>query len=68
MTEDFVKKVNDEGYSKEYGARNIRRKAQELLENGLAEFLLKQKLSKKRKDLLKIIASVKGDKIVFTSD
>lgn len=67
-TEDVVKKINDEGYSKEYGARNIRRKVQELLENGLAEFLLKQKLSKKRKDLVKIVASVKGDKIVFTSN
>jgi len=68
VTEDVIKKINEEGYSKEYGARNIRRKVQELLENGLAEYLLKQKLARKRKDLLKITASLKEEKLVFTSD
>lgn len=65
VSEEVIKKINEEGYSKEYGARNIRRKVQELLENGLAEFLLKLKLNKKRKDLIKLSADVKSEKIVF---
>lgn len=68
VSEDVINKINEEGYSKEYGARNIRRKVQELLENGLAEYLLKIKLPKKRKDLIKISASIKSEKVVFTSD
>jgi ATP-dependent Clp protease ATP-binding subunit ClpC len=67
VDDSVISKINDDGYSKEYGARNIRRKVQELLENGLAEYLLKIKLPKKRRDLLKIAANVKAEKVVFSS-
>ncbi len=36
----LVDRIAKEGYSKDYGARNIRRKVQELLETNLADFLL----------------------------
>lgn len=65
VKEDVINKINEEGYSREYGARNIRRKVQEILENGLAEYLLKIKLPKKRKDILKLEALLDKDKVVF---
>lgn len=64
--ESVIKKINEEGYSKEYGARNIKRKVQEILENGLAEYLLKLKLPKKRKELLKVKVDLVGDKVKFS--
>ena len=65
VKEDVISKINEEGYSREYGARNIRRKVQEILENGLAEYLLKIKLPKKRKDILKLETLLDKDKVVF---
>jgi ATP-dependent Clp protease ATP-binding subunit ClpC len=38
------KHIAEKGFSKEYGARNIRRKLQEMLENELAQFLLDEGL------------------------
>ncbi len=32
--------IGEKGYSKEYGARNVRRKVQEMIENSLASYLL----------------------------
>src|SRR5690606_1118522 len=61
-SDKVIKKINEEGYSKEYGGRNIIRKVQEILENGLSEFLLTINLPKKRKNLIKISADLsKGD-------
>ncbi|MBP9758402.1 ATP-dependent Clp protease ATP-binding subunit [Candidatus Dojkabacteria bacterium] len=40
VSEGAVKYIAKEGFSKEYGARNIRRKIQELLENPIAEMLV----------------------------
>lgn len=65
VNDDVVKLINEEGYSKEYGGRNIRRKSQELLENGLTEFLLTSKIAKKRKEGIKVNAETKDKKIVF---
>lgn len=53
-----IEKINNEGYSKEYGGRNIRRKVQEILEDSLAQFLLSINVPRKRNKLLKIGASV----------
>ncbi len=40
----LLKKIAVEGFSKEFGARNLKRKLQELVENELADFLLTEKL------------------------
>jgi len=40
----LIKRIAEEGFSKEYGARNIRRKIQETLENSIADYLLDSKL------------------------
>ncbi len=59
VDDSVIQKINDEGYSKEFGGRNIRRKVQDILQNGLAKFLLENKISQKRKNTLKIRAFVK---------
>jgi ATP-dependent Clp protease ATP-binding subunit ClpC len=59
---EVVKKINDEGYSKDYGARNIRRKVQEVLENGLAKFLLETNFNLKKNQVLRIaVELIEGD-------
>lgn len=68
VSKEVIAHINEEGYSKEYGARNIRRKVQELLENNLAKYLLEGNISKKKSEVLKI--EVKLDKegeLVFTA-
>lgn len=57
--------VNNKGYSKEYGARNIRRTIQEQLENGLAKFLLARKTKVKVGDLVQIRTFVNDENILF---
>jgi len=66
VSTEVVAKINEEGYSKEYGGRNIRRKVQEILENGLATFLLSTKLNKKRKDVVKINVDMKDSNVTFS--
>ncbi len=68
VSDEVVGKVNDEGYSKEYGGRNIRRKVQEILENSLTQYLIDSKISKKRKNPIKLNALLKKGKVVFTQD
>lgn len=53
--------VNEQGYSKEYGARNIRRKIQELVENGLANFMIEQKIKRPKKGILKVTTELDKD-------
>lgn len=65
VSDKVIGKINEEGYSKEYGGRNIIRKVQEILENGLAEYLLGVNLPKKRKNLLKIKADIVKDNVTF---
>lgn len=65
VSEDVITKINEEGYSKEYGGRNIRRKVQEILENGLSEFVLGINLPKKRRSVVKISADIKKDDVTF---
>ncbi len=66
VDEAVINKINDEGYSKEYGGRNIRRKVQEILENGIAQFLLKTKVEKKRKTMMEIKAGLKDGDVTFS--
>lgn len=49
-TTSVINYVAEEGYSKEYGARNIRRKLQELIENPLADFILDQGIASRAND------------------
>lgn len=41
---NIIKYIVEEGWSEEYGARNVRRKVQELIENPLAELILEENL------------------------
>lgn len=63
-----IEYINDQGYSKEYGGRNIRRKVQVIIENGLAKFLLDIKLTKKRNQIIKIGVAFdkKKEEVIFT--
>jgi ATP-dependent Clp protease ATP-binding subunit ClpC len=68
VSDDVVEKINKEGFSKEYGGRNIRRKVQELIENGLAQFLLDSDIPAKRKNMIRIEVKVnKEDNLEFKS-
>lgn len=60
-----IKMINKGGYSKEYGARNLRRKMQELLENGLADFLLEHKPARRKNKLVRVEVKTSGDKLQF---
>ncbi len=42
LTNGAIKFIAEEGFDEEYGARNIKRKIQELVENPLADFLLER--------------------------
>lgn len=62
-----VKFINEEGYSTEYGARNLRRKVQEVLENGFASYLINSNISKKKGDVLKVYVDLSEDnKLIFS--
>ena len=65
VEDPVIEKINNEGYSKEYGGRNIRRKVQDILENGLAKFLLENKISQKRKNTLKVKAFLMEEEVRF---
>ncbi len=75
VTYAVVEYIAKEGYSKEFGARNIKRKVQEIIENSLADFLLEENLvkdiqEKMKKDLkkvkfIKIKARIKEEQVYF---
>jgi len=66
VTSGVVQLINSEGYSKEYGARNIRRKIQELVENGLANYMIEHKQKRPKRKMLKIKVKTKGKELVFS--
>lgn len=47
-TPGVVSLIAEKGFSKEYGARNIRRKLQEMIENPLADWIIEKGLTAKR--------------------
>lgn len=61
-----IKLISSQGYSKEYGVRNLRRKLQELVENPLADYLINHKVKRSKKDLLSLKVEVEGEKLVFS--
>lgn len=74
VTGPVIAKIAEEGFSKEYGARNVKRKVQEQLENELADYLLAadlvpelQQRQKKKQPLLQLTANLKSDKVMFSA-
>lgn len=62
----LVQIVNEKGYSSEYGARNLKRKLQEMLENPLADFLISEGVTTRdRKKLTKIKVVINKNNIEF---
>lgn len=59
-TTAVIRFLAKDGFSKEYGARNIKRKLQDLVENPLADYLLDNNLVN---DDMKGIINIKADKI-----
>jgi ATP-dependent Clp protease ATP-binding subunit ClpC len=66
VSTSVIKKINNEGYSKEYGGRNIRRKVQELLEDGLAQFLINSNIKKSKKGVIKLRAGIENGGVFFS--
>jgi len=69
-----VNYLAEEGFSKEFGARNVRRKIQEAVENKLAEFILDSNLAadlhkREKKDLpvLAVAADLDSGKVRFSA-
>lgn len=65
VPKQVIKWINEQGYSKEYGARNLRRKVQEVLEAGLANHLIDNNLKPQPKKELKVKVRLDKDKVVF---
>ena len=67
VDKQVIKHVIDEGFSKDYGARNIRRKIQELIENSFAESLIDLgiKESKGEKEVKSVKVVMDGSKVKF---
>ncbi len=64
VSEGAIKYIAHQGFSKEYGARNIKRKIQELLENPIAEMLVASGMSKSKDlEVLKVAKVKTGLKI-----
>lgn len=64
FTDDAKKHLVKNGYEPEYGARPLRRLIQRIVEDGLAEALLEERI--KTGDKVKV--DVKDDKLVFIAD
>jgi len=65
VPEGVVAWINQEGYSKEYGARNLRRKVQEVLEAGVANYLIDKGIKLSQKKEVKMAAKLVEEKVVF---
>ena len=64
FSSNVINKIANEGFDEEYGARNIRRKVQELVENPLADLILEKKKIKNEQKV-KIIVDLEKDNIKF---
>ncbi|MEI7579803.1 MAG: ATP-dependent Clp protease ATP-binding subunit [bacterium] len=67
-TDSIIRYIAEQGFSKDYGARNIKRKIQELIENPLADYVINHKIdfSKKHRSLLlvKVLKEKNGIKLI----
>jgi ATP-dependent Clp protease ATP-binding subunit ClpC len=61
VPKSVVKNINEQGYSKEYGARNLRRKVQELIENELATFMLDKNIKQPKRGSIRINVQFAAD-------
>ncbi|MBN2016215.1 ATP-dependent Clp protease ATP-binding subunit [Candidatus Dojkabacteria bacterium] len=61
VEESVIKRIAKDGFSDEYGARNLRRKIQELIENQLSDLILESK-----KPVKKVLVKSDKGKIQFT--
>jgi ATP-dependent Clp protease ATP-binding subunit ClpC len=67
LTRKSIEYIAQQGFDSDYGARNIRRKVQELIENPLADFIIERNISVDSKSQLKIIKINKTSKgLVFS--
>jgi ATP-dependent Clp protease ATP-binding subunit ClpC len=69
VADSVLKFIARTGFDSAYGARNIRRKVQELLENGLADFMMRKRILGKQEQEgkgVKIKVGMQKDQLVFT--
>jgi len=65
--EDIITYINENGYSKEYGVRNLKRSINDLLENKIIDFLLDYEFeNKKRKSFLNLRAILESNEVKIT--
>jgi len=63
IEEDIVTYINENGYSKEYGVRNLKRIINDLLENKIIDFLLDYEFeNQKQKSFLNLKAILENNK------
>lgn len=62
VTASAINYIAKEGFSKEYGARNIKRKIQELIENPLASYIIEKNIDTSNKDKKRDLVFVKVEK------
>jgi ATP-dependent Clp protease ATP-binding subunit ClpC len=63
--DDVIKFIAHKGFSEEYGARNLKRSVQEILENSLAEYLMSERIINKLAKPLEIKVTLNKEKLVF---
>ncbi len=65
-TDAVIEKIVRDGFSKEYGARNLRRKIQELLEVKISDIILETGHLSKSSNSLTVSVDVKNNKLIFS--
>ncbi len=60
LTKNAINHIAEEGFDREYGARNIRRKIQELVENPLADYILENNIQPGGKD--RVVVKIEKNK------
>lgn len=63
--DDVVKYIADEGFSEEYGARNLRRTIQEVIETRLSELILEDKIDTEKGSKVKVSRDKKEKDLKF---
>lgn len=67
VSDSVANEVNKVGYSKEYGARNLKRTIQDMLESSITEFLLGYSFSlKNKKEILRLAVDILDSKVTVT--
>lgn len=61
-----VEFISKSGFNSNYGARNLKRAVQDILENNLADFLMQERIVNKLGEVLKVRVKLDKNKIKFT--